>query len=157
MKHLSEIEFIEYVAGNLAEARNAEIREHIAACAHCSQRVEQMQKLSDTLGAWEIETAGHGVADQVPALAQEAKDSETAAVREHIVRFMPQLLRLAASIIIAIGLGHKLGEYSVEGGESQIPYSAEKPEYLAALGLEWSSGLTRLVLEEPPAETEGEQ
>jgi anti-sigma factor RsiW len=157
MEHLSGIEIIEYVAGNSTGPRTLDVRKHIAECPQCAKHVEQAQKLSNALGVWIVETAGHELADRVAALAQEAKDSKTAAARELIVRFMPQAMRVAASIIIAIGLGYKLGEYSVEERKSQLAYSAEKPKYVAALGLEWSSGLARLVLEEPPAETGAEQ
>jgi len=154
MKHISDIELIEYVAGNLAESRAVEIQGHIADCPQCSQRVEQIQKLSDTLGAWEVETAGHDVAERVAALAQCEQHS---AAHERVMKFMPQLLRVAASIVIAIGLGHKLGEYSIEGKKPQIASSTEKPEYVAALGLEWSSELTKLVLDDHPVEMEPKQ
>jgi len=101
--------------------------------------------------------AEHGVADRVVALAKEAEHNRPLAARDRIVRFMPQVLRVAASIIIAIGLGHKLGEYSVEGRKPQTASSSEKPEYLAALGLEWSSELAWLVLEDDPSDTGGER
>ncbi|UCE49544.1 MAG: zf-HC2 domain-containing protein [Phycisphaerales bacterium] len=154
MEHLAEIEFIEYLAGHLTERRIAEVQEHLAECPQCSQRIEQAQKLSDALGAWEVDTAGHGVVDRVIALAQESrpKRSLRPSTRDLMKMFMPQALRVAASIVIAIGLGHKLGEYSVEGRKPQTASSSERPQYLAALGLEWSSGLAWLVLEEDPAD-----
>jgi anti-sigma factor RsiW len=157
MEHISDIELIEYVAGNLTEHRIAEVREHMAECSQCSQHTQQMEKLSNVLGTWEVETAEHGVADRVIALAKEAEHSQPVAVRDRIVRFMPQVLRVAASIIIAIGLGHKLGECSVEGRTPQTASSSERPEYLAALGLEWSSGLAWLVLEEDQSDTGAER
>ena len=157
MEHIADIELIEHVAGNLTESRTVEVREHIAACPQCLQRIEQMQKLSDMLGLWEFETAGHDVAERVAALAEETEQDQPSATREHLMKFMPQVLRIAASIIIAVGLGHKLGEYSVEGSKPPTTSSPKKPEYLAALGLEWSSGLAKLVLEDHSADTGGEQ
>jgi anti-sigma factor RsiW len=159
MKHLDDIELIEYAAGNLTEPRAAEVREHIAACRQCSQRVQETDKLWETLGHWDVETAGHDVAGRISAMADETRlrimpQRSTHAVRK---RFLLQALRVAASIIIAIGLGNKLGRYSITGRKPQTASSQQKPEYLAALGLEWSSGLAWLVLEEEPAETGGDQ
>ena len=70
------------------------------------------------------------------------------------VRFVSIALRVAASIIIAIGLGHKLGEYSVRPKVPSGVASGARPAYLAALGLEWSSELAWLVLENEPADEE---
>ena len=157
MEHISDIELIEYLSGNLTEPRAAEVQEHTAECPQCSQNIEQMQKLSDTLGLWEVETAGHDVAERVITRVQESQSGRYSATRSRLVRLMPQVLRIAASIIIAVGLGHKLGDYSVEGSKPPTTSSPTRPEYVAALGLEWSSGLARLVLEEDSPETEGEQ
>ncbi len=159
MEHLDDIELIEYAAGNLTEPRAAEVREHIAACRQCSRRVQETGKLWDTLGHWEVEAARHDVAGRITALAAETPAQVTQKPATHVPsrRFLLQALRVAASIIIAVGLGNKLGRYSITGRQPQTTSSQDKPEYLAALGLEWSSGLAWLVLEEDPAETGGEQ
>lgn len=159
MKHIDDIELIEYVAGNLAEPEAAAIREHADACDECSQRLQETAKLSDTLGLWEIETAGHNVGDRVTAAAQQSppESVQRSATYARIERLLPGVLRVAASIIIAVGAGHKLGEYSVTGRRSQVASSQSQPEYLAALGLQWSSGLAWLVLEDDPTETGVEQ
>ena len=159
MKHLDEIELIEFAAGNLAEPRAAEVREHVAACRECSRRVQEMGKLWDTLGRWNVEPAEHDVADRITALAHENRAESVRGPSIFVLRkkFLMQALRVAASVLIAVGLGHKLGESSVTGKKPQIASSQEKPEYLAALGLEWSSGLAWLVLEDNPDEMGGEQ
>ena len=159
MKHINDIELTEYAAGNLTGARAEEVREHIAACPECSQRMGEMGKLWDALGDWKVPTAEHDVADRVIALAREEQADLGQSAGTHAVRMrLPlQILRVAASIIIAVGVGHKLGEYSVTGEKPQVASLQEQPEYLAALGLEWSSGLAWLVLEEEPADTGAEQ
>ena len=159
MEHLDDIELIEYAAGNLAEPRAAEAREHVAACPECSQHVQEAEKLWSTLGHWNVEPAGHDVADRITTLAHEDRAEVVHGRSTYVLRkkFLLPALRVAASILIAVGLGHKLGEYSITGKKPQIASSQQKPEYLAALGLEWSSGLAWLVLEDDPAETGGEQ
>lgn len=155
MEHIKEIELTEYVGGNLAAERAQQVREHTAACPECSQRVLEAERLWNTLGDWSVETAGHDVADRVVALAH--RPSSLAHRPSSIVPRLSFVLRVAASIIIAVGVGHKLGEYSVTSGKPQAASSEDEPDYLAALGLEWSSGLAWLVLEEAPAEMGGER
>lgn len=159
MKHVDDIELIEYVAGNLTEPEASAVREHIAVCAECSQRVQDTAKLSDALGLWEVKTAEHDIGDRVVARAKHSQPEsiQRPETQARIKRLLPQVLRVAASIIIAIGLGNKLGEYSVTGKKPRSASSQQKPEYLAALGLEWSSGLAWLVLEEEPADAGDEQ
>ena len=159
MKHIDDIELIEYVAGNLADPEAGAVREHIAACEECSHRVKETAKLSDTLGLWEVETAGRDVSERIIAHAKQSQPEsiQRPQKRARIKKLLPQVLRVAASIIIAIGLGNRLGEYSVTGKKSRSTSSQQKPEYLAALGLEWSSGLAWLVLDEGPADAGDEQ
>jgi len=159
MKHIDDIELIEYVAGNLTESEAAAAHEHVTACDKCSQRVQEAARLSDTLGLWEVETAGHKIANRVTAVAKQSRLESIQRPPTHarIKRLVPQVLRVAASIIIAIGLGHKLGEYSVTGRKPPVASLQSQPEYLAALGLQWSSGLAWLVLEEDPSDTRAEQ
>ena len=64
---------------------------------------------------------------------------------------------MAASIVIAIGVGHKLGKYSVTGDMPKAAVSQNRPEYLAALGLEWSSELAWFILEDNTANMEEER
>ena len=150
MKHVDDIELIEYVAGNLTEPEAAAVREHAAACAECSQRIQETANLSDTLGLWEVETAGHDIGDRVVARAKQPQPESVQRPTTHprIKTLLPQVLRVAASIIITIGVGHRLGKYSVTGKMEPVAASKNGPEYLAAFGLEWSSELAWLVLED---------
>ena len=155
MEHISEIELIEYAAGRLDGPRNKEIAEHLQACHACSAHYRQAADTWGGLGWWQVDTSEHNVADRIIELA--AKGEEISKMR-HVfrMRFVSVAVRVAASIIIAIGLGHKLGEYTVAGSTPDGKQSERRPEYIAAIGLEWSSDLAWLVLEDETAE-EGEQ
>ena len=159
MKHINDIELTEYVAGNLTGPRTEEVREHIAVCPECSQRRRETDRLWKTLGDWKVETAEHDMADRIVTLAREEQSGVRQNTGTHVVRMrLPlQVLRVAASIIIAVGVGHKVGGYSVTGKKPEVASSQNQPEYLAALGLQWSSGLAWLVLEEDPSDTGGGQ
>ncbi len=149
MKHINDIELIEYIAGNLAESRSGEVREHLAACEECSERWREAANTWDALGQWSVDTAGHDIAGRITALAEKTDRDHRQHKKLHVLRlgFIPVFLRVAASIIIAVGVGHRLGKYSVTGKMEPAAVSKNRPEYLAALGLEWSSELAWLILE----------
>ena len=156
MKHINEIELREYVAGKLNALGNEKVREHLEACKECSVRWRKAVELWKSLGQWSVDTAGHDVAGRITAIAErEQRQSE----KTHIlpIGFLPVVLRIAASIIIAVGVGHKLGNYSVTGNVPAEPASQNSPEYLAALSLEWSSELAWFILEDDSPNTGDEQ
>jgi anti-sigma factor RsiW len=150
MKHINEIELREYVADKLTASRSEEVREHITACRECSDRWREAVEMWDTLGQWSVDTADHDVAERIIAIAEETEREKGQSEKTNILRvgLLPVVLRIAASIIIAIGIGHKLGKYSVTGNVSKAAASENRPEYLAALGLEWSSELAWFILED---------
>jgi anti-sigma factor RsiW len=156
MEHVNEIELIEYVSGKLNALGTEKVREHLEACKGCSVRWRKAVEVWDTLGQWSIDTAGHDVADRITAIAErEQKQSE----KTHIlpIGFLPAVLRIAASIIIAVGVGHKLGNYSVTRNAPKEPASQNSPEYLSALSLEWSSELAWFIIEDNSSNTGDEQ
>jgi len=150
MKHVNDIELIEYAAGNLTESRNGDVREHLAACEECSKRWREAANMWDALGQWSVDTADHDVADRITALVEKTDRDQKQHKKLRVLRlgFLPVVLRAAASIIIAVGVGHRLGKYSVTGKMEPAAVSKDRPEYLAALGLEWSSELAWLILED---------
>jgi anti-sigma factor RsiW len=150
MKHVDDIELMEYVAGNLTVSRDGEVREHLAACEQCSERQREAAEMWNALGQWNVDTTEHDVAGRITALAGDAEREQRQSEKTHILRvgFLPVVLRVAASIIIAVGFGHRLGKYSVTGKMEPVAISKNRPEYLAALGLEWSSELAWLILED---------
>ena len=150
MKHVNDIEMIEYVAGKLTASRNEEVREHMAACEECSERWRKAVEVWNALGQWSVDTADHDVAGRITAIAEEEERSrkQYRKARDLRIGFLPAVVRVAASIIIAVGVGHKLGKYSVTGSTPKTAASENRPEYLAALGLEWSSELAWFILED---------
>lgn len=150
MKHVNDIELIEYVAGKLTASRKEEVREHIAACKECSYRWREAVEVWNALGQWSVDTAEHDVTQRITALTEEAErgQKQHKVARDPQIGFLSTMVRVAASIIIALGVGHKLGKYSVTGSTPKTAVSENRPEYLAALSLEWSSELAWLILED---------
>ena len=150
MKHVNDIELIEYIAGKLTASRSEEVQEHMAACKECSDRWREAVEVWNALGQWSVDTADHDVTQRITALAEEAErgQKQHKIARELQIGFLPAVVRVAASIIIAVGVGHKLGKYSVTDSTPKTAASENRPEYLAALGLEWSSELAWMILED---------
>ena len=155
MKHINDIELMEYVAGNLTASRHEEVREHMAVCLECSERWREAAKMWNALGQWNIDTADHDVAERITALAKETERGQQRGIARNLqIGFLPAVVRVAASIIIAIGVGHQLGKYSVRGHMPRTTAFENRPAYLAALGLEWSSELAWLILEDDSPDVE---
>ncbi len=155
MKHVDDIELMEYIAGNLAASRDGEVREHLAACEECSARRREAIQMWKALGQWDVDTTDHDVAGRITVLAENAGREQRQGEKTHVLRvgFLPVVLRVAASVIIAVGVGHRLGKYSVIGKTEPVAVSKNGPEYLAAFGLEWSSELAWLILEDDSSNT----
>jgi len=155
MKHIDDIELMEYIAGNLAASRDGEVSEHLAACEECSARRREATRMWKALGQWDVDTTDHDVAARITVLAENAGRERAQGEKTHVLRvgFLPVVLRVAASVIIAVGVGHRLGKYSVTGKTEPVAVSKNGPEYLAAFGLEWSSELAWLILEDDSSNT----
>jgi len=151
MKHASDLELIELVAGRLPADRQEAVEAHLAACDECSRRRDAVRQTWDALGDWQI-PAGRDLAPAVQAAA--AREAAASSRR------LPLLLRLAASILIAVGAGHVAGRLAAPALHPVRPATAADEEAAAeslSLGvLEQVSptGLpeTLLGVEEPPDE-----
>jgi anti-sigma factor RsiW len=150
MKHVNDVKMQEYIAGKLTAFEKQEVQKHLAACEECSERRQKAVELWDALGQWEVDTTGHSVADRIMSLAEQEKLNSIK--HDNILKlwkeYLPAVLRVAASIIIAVGVGYKLGRYSVTGTAPKAAVSTGSPEYLSALSLEWSSELAWFILDE---------
>jgi len=136
MKHVDDIELMEYIAGNLAASRDGEVREHLAACEECSARRREATQMWKALGQWDVDTTDHDVAARITVLAENAGRERAQGEKTHVLRvgFLPVVLRV-----------------------EPVAVSKNGPEYLAAFGLEWSSELAWLILEDDSSNTGEDQ
>ena len=156
MEHIKDIELTEFIAGRLTASRSKEIEKHITGCLECSERRQEAEKLWNTLGKWDIDTTGHDIDSRVLAVAKNSQSGLRQNGQPNIIKsdFWVDVLRIAASVIIAVAVGQKLGKLST-GQKTTPPASSQTgPKYIAALGLEWSSELTWLIMDEQPSEQE---
>ncbi|UCD56410.1 MAG: hypothetical protein JSV16_11310 [Candidatus Hydrogenedentota bacterium] len=150
MEHINDNELLEYVSERLPDTKSQQFQRHMAECGECRKRYQNAVDVWETLGQWHVDSSGHEIADRIEALATKNRSGQQES-RTRTIPFRSSFkaaLRIAATIIIAVGGGHLLGRYSVAKNTPELPVSQEGPRYVAALGFEWSSELTWMVLEE---------
>ena len=156
MEHIRDIEILEQISGKLDAQRNHLVKEHISGCSECGCKYEEMLRTWDVLGEWEIESAGVDIAGAIVSRAEELNKSPNYKLRSVLSdkRLLSIVFRVAASIIIAVGIGAMSGVRSAHSKLSISSPLTEGPDYLAALGLQWSSDLNWSVLEEHGPDSE---
>ena len=150
MEHISDIEILEQIAGKLDAERARLVKDHISGCSECARKFEEVVRTWDVLGKWEIESTGIDVAGTIVSRAEELNSSRNKKLLYVLPgkRLMSVAFRVAASIIIAVSIGAMSGVRSAQSELSINSVLTEGPDYLAALGLQWSSDLNWSVLEE---------
>lgn len=159
MEHISEFEILELIADRLGEERKTAAERHISSCAECSRRHADALRTWEMLGEWQPENAGIDISEAIVARAREinsALDSRLLAILSSR-RLLSVAVRVAASIIIAVSIGAMSGTYSARSTLAMDSPELEAPDYLAALGLQWSSDLNWSVLEEHQPDREVEE
>ena len=104
MAHVEGSELIKYVAGELPQPQRARVDEHLAACRPCRDRQRQISQTWRVLGDWQVEPLESDLADAVNVAVRREREAGTgqpAAWRRASV-----LLRAAAAILVAVGIGH---------------------------------------------------
>jgi len=141
MEHINDIEFMDFIAGRLSTERSKEISRHMADCPECSERFDTSKELWNTLGQWDIKTSEKTSSKTIDFTEESRKRSKSTITRRG---FWADILRVAALIICAVFIGQKLGRMSTQ----PKPVSQDRPFYVAALGLEWSTDFTWLMIDE---------
>ncbi|UCC23593.1 MAG: hypothetical protein JSW23_05940 [Planctomycetota bacterium] len=159
MEHIKDLELVEYVGGTLASSRRRQLQKHIAVCAGCAERWQEMACTWDALAEWDVDTTAHSVAGRVGTLVARDKLTKRRFRTDYLPRARLLILafRVAASIIIGIGFGYILVRWTVPNQPPATAASTDAPKYVDALGFEWSNGFVWSVLDEPELEKDKEQ
>ena len=99
MEHLSEKQLLDALGHQ--DFKDNTLEDHISECLSCRQRLAELRATWDVLGHWTVETPDIDLADRILLKAQP--------IRTVRLRQPRALVRIAASIIIGIGLGSLLG------------------------------------------------
>ena len=160
MQHIGPIDFIRLASGELPDARRREVEAHLGACEVCRQKYAGFVSVWTMLGAWTVDA---GARDQRAAVARKL-DARRSVVAPRSWRRAAPVWRIAAALVIGVGLGHLVGRLTwsspatievaaLDGAEQQAV------EELGLQAMEWPSaaGLFPTVLEliDAPAGEEG--
>jgi anti-sigma factor RsiW len=92
------------VSGELTGPQRQAVLAHVEQCDHCRQRVAKLQDVWQAMDAWQVEAAGHEVADEVlQTLKARLARPQTSPWRQPWRWPVP--LRAAASFMAAVGIG----------------------------------------------------
>jgi hypothetical protein len=95
MEHLSDIALIELAAGRADAETQRAAEAHLAACPECAARLAATARTWQVLGEWQV-TAPEWSAERIVAAARRLPPASP---------WRP-LLRVAAAIVLAAGIGH---------------------------------------------------
>ncbi len=151
---------VRLVGGELADAEERDLRQHLAECPICAEAYEELRGTWDELGALNVEASDIDLTDRVLSRVQERENP----IRHPLLLtvFKASQLRVAASIALAAGLGIATGALVPRDRAAQSSQSSSVPtavELVEALGLGElaTASATGLPLGFEPEASEGEE
>ena len=150
MEHINETDWNAFLAGTCTPKHSAWIDEHVEQCPECRQRMQSIHDVEDRLALWQVNTADHDVSTRVIQVVL----NETSRLRPSWHRrIVSYALKAAALLLIGIGLGFWAGNQSAQQYIAKQDGSVveSEPSYLAAIDLQFASGLTWSVLSDNPS------
>ena len=157
MRHVNETEWNAYMAGT-CDPENAEwIDLHVKECPQCRGRMQSIGHLEEILGQWQVNPAGHDVSERVRQIVLKEAGRSASRLRFHR-RIVSYALRAAALLLIGTTLGYLAGKQSAQQyiAQQQGDAAELQPGYLAAIDLQFASGLTWSVLSDVPSDAGGQ-
>ncbi len=140
MEHVSDSELIALLGGHLGPDRAGAVFEHCAACRRCAARRDELAQTWDALGAWEV-ALDRDLTDRI--LDGAAGRSRHAVLRPGVI------VKVAAAVLLAAGLGHVAGRFTASAPREKRPGTetemarVEPEQAAAALFLEVLDGAGR--------------
>ena len=145
MEHVRDIQMLEMLGGHMTESEQVRVREHIAGCSECQRRWQGYEQTWTELEECNVDTRGHDLVERVTsALPAESRP----------IKFWPAttLARIAASIMLAIFLGHVLGKWSAPQPAPPEETAVTQAMFLDVLAPESIVGWSAPVGAEDPVE-----
>jgi len=162
MPHVTDSELIKYVAGELAQPQRARVDEHVGACRSCRDRQRQISQAWELLGDWQVKPLEADLADAVSVAVR--REREAGARQPTGWRRASVLLRAAAAILVAVGLGHLAARWTAPSPSGPVTSSVDRLAQpidadsipLGVLELGSATGWAELILNDVvPSDQEG--
>src|SRR3972149_1192848 len=120
-EHLREEDFIQYLDGRLNEAARAELDRHLAACADCRGRVDELRGVMGVLGEWQAA----GPSPRFDAALRARLAEEPASAPPWFAWRPAYAAGLAAGAVVALGVF--LGPPAAPGPARCASFSGARP------------------------------
>ncbi len=148
MKHIPDIDLIEFVAGRLAKDRSRALQAHVDGCPQCQERLREVGRTWRVLGAWQV-PADRSL--QTAEVFEAASRGPTPVTWRLWRQDVYTALRMAAAIAIVAGAGYGAGRWTARS--KARPAQVNAPAYLQVLGGGAAGPLSQLILDEESALT----
>ena len=147
MEHITDIMMINLLGGYVDGPRKQNALQHISQCDSCQKRWDQFKQTWGQLSELDVDTSDK---DLFPKIADNIRSK-----RSHI-RILPvrMFMRVAASILLAIILGHMLGRASTQKTDEDWALVTARANYLDVLSSGSSTGLGEPLLQSNSLESE---
>lgn len=143
MKHMADIELIEFVAGHLDGDRGTAVKAHIQQCPQCAERLQGYSQTWQMLGAWELPVNRSPGTEEVGRAALQEPGPRIWRLRH---RDAYAFLRIAAAVAIVAVAGYSAGRWTARPKASMA--QADVPGYLSVLAGDSAGALSQLILDE---------
>jgi hypothetical protein len=127
MKHLSQLEAIDYLSGRLSEEKETDTEEHIAGCDRCAERVRALRILGTYFDEiWDelnppIGSEAYWVERMQGALEYAEKRTESSELRERIRGWLHELhAKTEAALEIVLDTAKRSADIICKGAEQLI-------------------------------------
>lgn len=130
MKHAAISDFIKLASGELDAARLSEVEVHLGQCQGCRAEQQQFMAAHEVLGEWTADASPR----DVWAAVEKKLDQPVTIVRWRW-RIVATWARVAAAIVLGVGLGHVIGRLSLPSSLTTNAPTAQVAELEAADGL----------------------
>ncbi len=134
MDHLTDKQLLNILA---QPTLDRDLTDHVAGCESCAQRLQSLKEPWDVLGQWAVDSPDIDLTNRIMSKVQ--------ADAPIFLQQPRALIRIAASIIIGVGVGSWLGQTTAHPVSDQ---QVTEAMYLDVLTLNSSTGWTSPLLEE---------
>jgi len=147
MEHIADIMMIDLLGEYVDGPKKQNALQHISQCDSCQKRWDEFKQTWNKLSELHVDTSDK---DSFPKIADNIRSK-----RSHI-RILPvrMLMRVAASILLAIILGHMLGRASAQKTNEDWVSVVARANYLDVLASGSSTGWGEPVLQRNSLESE---
>lgn len=106
MDHVSDSDIIRLVGDEMPVEGRRQVEAHLECCEQCRLRRDAAMSVDSVLGEWSVDTAGRDMLGSIHSRLTEERQSYKLPFRRD--RFT-RVGRIAAAIVVGIGLGHTVG------------------------------------------------